>query len=155
MSRAQNKLLDSTGWRILVELQRNGRLSLSELARKVNLSAPATQERVRRLEEAGVLTGVHAEVDAAKLGLPMLAFVRINTPTRAYPRFLAAIEAMPEIVECHHIAGVDSFILKVRLASNTHLEEVLRLLGPFGETTTSIVLSSPVRRRAVEAPGEE
>lgn len=152
MPRSANTLLDPTGLRILAELQHDGRLSLSELARRINLSAPATHERVRRLEEAGVIAGYHAEVDAPKLGLPILAFIRINTPTRAYPRFLALVEAMPEVCECHHVAGADSFILKVRVATNAQLEAVLRLLSPFGETTTSIVLSSPVPRRAIQPP---
>ncbi len=79
----------------------------------------------------------------------MLAFIRINTPTRDYPRFLKLIGRMPEVAECHHVAGVDSFILKVRLASNAHLEAVLRQFSAFGETTTSIVLSSPVAWREI------
>lgn len=144
-----DKLLDPTSWRILNALQHQARLSLAELSRKINLSAPATMERLRRLEESGVIMSYRAEVNAAKAGLPMLAFIRINTPTRDYPRFLKLIDGMPEVAECHHVAGVDSFVLKVRLASNAHLEAVLRQFSAFGETTTSIVLSSPVAWREI------
>ena len=142
-----DKLLDRTGWQILGELQRNARISLSDLGRKINLSTPATMERVRKLEEVGIVTGYRADLDATKLGLPILAFVRINTPTRLYPRFLQVVEQSTEIIECHHVAGADSFILKARLVSNAHLEDLLRRLSPFGETNTSIVLSSPLTHR--------
>lgn len=140
---------DLTNWRILRELQRNARQPLSELGRKINLSAPATLERVRKLEEAGIITGYRADLDAAKLGWSILAFIRINTPTRSYPAFLKLIDALPEVAECHHVAGVDSFVLKVRLASNAHLEAVLRRLSAFGDTTTSIVLSSHTTHREI------
>jgi Lrp/AsnC family leucine-responsive transcriptional regulator len=154
VSQTLSKLLDATNKRIVRELQQRARISISELGRKISLSAPATQERLRRLEEAGIIRSYRAEVDAAALGLPIFVFIRINTPTRAYPRFLKRIEQLPEIIECHHVAGVDSFILKARLASNAHLETLLRQLSAFGETTTSIVLSSPIAWRAVEPSSE-
>lgn len=149
MPSSLNKLLDPTGWRILRELQYNARASLTELGRKINLSTPAVVERVRKLEEAGIITGYHAQIDAEKLGLPLLVFIRINTPTREYARFLKVIEQSPEVLECHHVAGADSFILKGRLASNAHLEALLRRISAFGETNTSIVLSSPVASRQI------
>ncbi len=150
MPSVNNKLLDRTNWRILAALQRNARLSLSELGREVNLSAPAVLERVRRLEEAGVIAGYHASINAEAVGLPVLAFIRINTATRDYPRFLAALKEMPEITECHHIAGADSFILKAHLPSNAHVEGLLQRLSAFGRTHTDIVLSSPLPHRAFE-----
>lgn len=150
MTSAIHKLLDRTNWRILAALQRNARLSLSELGREVNLSAPATMERVRKLEEAGVIAGYHAQINPDAIGLPVLVFIRINTPTRDYPRFLAALTEKPEVVECHHIAGADSFILKAHLPSNAHLEKLLQWLSAFGRTHTDIVLSSPLPRRAIE-----
>lgn len=150
MPSAINKLLDRTNWRILSALQRDARMPLSKLGRSVNLSAPATMERVRKLEEAGVITGYRAEINAEAIGLPVQAFIRINTPTRDYPRFLAALEEMPEVVACHHIAGADSFILKAHLASNGNLEKLLQRLSAFGRTHTDIVLSSPIPHRAFE-----
>jgi Lrp/AsnC family leucine-responsive transcriptional regulator len=150
MPAAINKLLDRTNWRILSALQRNARLPLSELGRSVNLSAPATLERVRKLEEAGVITGYRAEISAEAIGLPVMAFIRINTPTRDYPRFLAALDQMPEIVECHHIAGADSFIMKAHLPSNAHVEKLLERLSVFGRTHTDIVLSSPIALRTFD-----
>jgi Lrp/AsnC family leucine-responsive transcriptional regulator len=150
MPSAINKLLDRTNWRILSLLQRDARMSLSQLGRSVNLSAPATLERMRKLEEAGVITGYRAEINPEAIGLPVMAFIRINTPTRDYPRFLKALEEMPEIVACHHIAGADSFILKAHLASNSDLERLLQRLSIFGRTHTDIVLSSPIRLRAFE-----
>lgn len=145
-----HKLLDRTNWHILAVLQRNARMPLSELGREVNLSAPAVMERVRKLEDAGVIAGYRAEINPAAIGLPVLVFIRINTPTRDYPRFLAALEGMPEIVECHHIAGADSFILKAHLTSNNHLEKLLQQLSAFGRTHTDMVLSSPLPQRAFE-----
>jgi Lrp/AsnC family leucine-responsive transcriptional regulator len=107
-------------------------------------------ERVRKLEEAGVIAGYHAQINPDAIGLPVLVFIRINTPTRDYPRFLAALTEKPEVVECHHIAGADSFILKAHLPSNAHLEKLLQWLSAFGRTHTDIVLSSPLPRRAFE-----
>lgn len=82
--------------------------------------------------------------------MSILAFVRINTATRLYPRFLQVVEGSSEIIECHRVAGADSFVLKVRLASNAPLEDVLGRLSPFGETTTSIMLSSPLAHRPIK-----
>lgn len=143
------KLLDATGRKILTALQENARLSLSELGRRVGLTQPATAERVKRLEEAGVITGYHAEVDQTKLGWSILAFVRLNTPAEKYPRFLKAAADWPEILECHHVSGGDSFMLKVIASSTAHLEDLIGRLSPFGGTATTIVLSSPIRRKNI------
>jgi Lrp/AsnC family leucine-responsive transcriptional regulator len=143
------KLLDSTGRKILTALQENARLSLSELGRRVGLTQPAAAERVKRLEESGVISGYHAEIDPTKLGWPILAFVRLNTPAEKYPRFLKAAADWPEIMECHHVSGGDSFVLKVIASSMVHLEELIGRLSPYGGTTTTIVLSSPIKRKII------
>jgi len=146
------RLLDAVGWAILAALQDDARLTYNDLGRRVGLSPPAVTERVRRMEEAGIITGYRAEVDAARLGWPLLAFMRIVTPGGQDARFHTAIRAMPEIVECHRVTGSDSFILRVRITSMAHLEALIDRLKPFGQSMTSLVLSSPVERRALVEP---
>ncbi len=144
------KLLDGTGREILRQLQTEGRISFAELGRRVGLSLPAVAERVRRMEAAGLITGYRAEVDPARLGLPVMAFVRISTPEARYSRLIELARDLPEVLECHHLTGADAFMLKVVAASIPRLEAVLVRLGAYGQTTTSIVLSSPVIGRVLE-----
>jgi len=147
-----SKLLDAKGWELLKELQLDARLSFAELGRRVGLSTPAAAERVRNLEAAGVITAYRAELDLKKLGLPMLAMIRISAVGDVLPRITAVVRAMPEVLECHRGTGADSFIMKVAVASVAHLETLIDRLTPFGTTSTSIVLSSPVERRLIEKP---
>ncbi len=144
------KLLDKTGRQLLRELQENARLSFSELGRRVGLSTPAVVERMRRLEEAGLVTGYRAEVSPEKMGLPITAYIRLFTAAKEYPRFLALAETMPEIMECYHVTGAESFVLKVVTESLGHLESVIARVSPFGETATSVVLSAPLKKRILE-----
>lgn len=144
------RLLDETGWRILRELQENARITFSELGRRVALTAPAVADRVRRLEEAGVIRGYRVEVDREALGLPVLAFIRI-TATGAECRALAAeISGFPEVLECHRVTGEEAFIAKVAVRSVAHLQDLIDRLMPYGETITSIVLSSPISYRTID-----
>lgn len=152
MASGSEKILDEIGWKILRELQENARVSFAELGRRVSLSIPAVTERVRRLEDAGIITGYHAEVDAEKIGLPITAFIRMNIVGDMTPRLTALLKELPEISECHRGTGGDSFIMKVNVASVHHLERLIDRLLPFGTTTTSIVLSSPVAKRKLERP---
>jgi Lrp/AsnC family transcriptional regulator, leucine-responsive regulatory protein len=154
MALASEKLLDEIGWHILRELQENARLSFAELGRRVGLSIPAVTERVRRMEDAGIITGYHAEIDPEKIGLPITAFIRMNIVGDMTPRLTALLKELPEISECHRGTGGDSFIMKVNVASVHHLERLIDRLLPFGTTTTSIVLSSPVGKRLIEQPQE-
>ncbi|MEU3556760.1 Lrp/AsnC family transcriptional regulator [Streptomyces fragilis] len=140
---------DSTDLRILEVLQRDGRASFTELARAVSMSASAVTERVRRLEEAGVIQGYSAVVDPERLGLPILAFVWLRYPTGNYKPFHDLVAVTPEIVEAHHVTGADCFVLKVTARSMRHLEEVTGRIGGLGSVTTSVVYSSPLPRRAV------
>ncbi|MCZ7650572.1 MAG: Lrp/AsnC family transcriptional regulator [Thermoanaerobaculia bacterium] len=145
-------MLDATGWRLLQELQEDARLSFAELGRRVGLSTPAVAERVRNLEAAGLVRGYRAEIDLAKLGLPILAFVRMSVVGDVLGRITAVAQELPEVLECHRGTGDDSFVMKVAVASVEHLEHLIDRLTPFGTTSTSIVLSSPVPRRTVAPP---
>ncbi|MFM9371103.1 Lrp/AsnC family transcriptional regulator [Streptomyces sp. Da 82-17] len=138
---------DATDRRILDVLQRQGRASYAELARAVSMSASAVTERVRRLEEAGVITGYAAVVDPERLGLPILAFVRLRYPNGNYKPFHDLVDATPEILEAHHVTGDDCFVLKVSARSMRHLEEISGKVGALGSVTTSVVYSSPLPRR--------
>lgn len=140
---------DATDWRILEVLQREGRAGYAELARAVSMSASAVTERVRRLEEAGVIAGYTAVVVPERLGLPILAFVRLRYPHGHYKPFHDLVEATPEILEAHHVTGDDCFVIKVAARSMSHLEEVSGRIGALGSVTTSVVYSSPLPRRAI------
>lgn len=150
MALDSQKLLDDIGWHILEELQANARISFAELGRRVGLSIPAVTERVHKMEDAGIITGYHAEVNAEKIGLPITAYIRMGITGNVTAQLTALIGDMKEVTECHKGTGGDSFILKVRVASIHHLEHVIEKLIPFGTTTTSIVLSSPVTKRRIE-----
>ena len=104
---------DATDWSILIELQRDGRIPLTELGRRVNLSASATTERVRRLEATGVITGYRAEIDLAKVGLPVLAVVRLKYPGSQHQPLHRMLEDRSEILECLRTTGDDCYTLKV------------------------------------------
>jgi Lrp/AsnC family leucine-responsive transcriptional regulator len=147
--------LDAIGWRILVELQDNARLSFSELGRRVGMTPPAVAERVRRLEEAGVIGGYRLELNVDKLGLPVLAFVRLAVRGGSSAEIRAAVAEMPEVLECHHVTGEDCYVLKVAVPSVRHLEGLLEPLLRFGSTTTSIVISSPVTHRVIAPRGHQ
>jgi len=118
----QEKLLDDVGWQILAALQDNGRLSFAELGRRVHLSLPAVAERVKRMEEAGVITGYHAAVSMDRLGLSIGAFIRISTSQEGCARLVALATERPEIRECYRLTGTDSYIMKVAVTSIAHLK---------------------------------
>ncbi|HKX29233.1 MAG TPA: Lrp/AsnC family transcriptional regulator [Blastocatellia bacterium] len=142
--------IDGVNWRILTELQRDARLSMAELGRRVGLSAPAAAERVRRLEDAGVIEGYRAMVRMSAVGRPILAFIRISTHATVKDRVAEIAKGMPEVIECHRSTGNDCFILKVAASSMSHLEVVTDAFTDFGKVATSIVLSSPVSGRTVD-----
>lgn len=148
-----DKLLDETGWQILRELQENARVSYSELGRRVALTPPAVAERVRRMEEAGIISGYRVELDMERVGLPIGAFVRIKAAGDINCWQLGQkVRDFPEVLECHRVTGDDSYIMKVAVRSVGHLEELIDRLMPYAETVTALVLSSPVTHRVVE-PG--
>ncbi|MFB9518147.1 Lrp/AsnC family transcriptional regulator [Streptomyces purpureus] len=140
---------DATDWRILEALQQQGRASFAELARTVSMSASAVTERVRRLEETGVISGYTAVVDQERLGLPILAFVRLRYPNGNYKPFHDLLDTTPEVLEAHHVTGDDCFVIKVATRSMKHLEEISGKIGTLGSVTTSVVYSSPLPRRPI------
>ena len=144
--------LDDADWRILAALQRNARASYAELARTVAMSPSAVTERVRRLEESGVITGYSAVLDPDRLGHPILALVRLRYPHGNYKPFHALLDTTPEIIEAHHVTGEDCFVLKVLARSMRHLETVTGRISGLGPVTTSIVYSSPLPRRDLNYP---
>jgi Lrp/AsnC family leucine-responsive transcriptional regulator len=144
--------LDQTDWRILAELQRDGRLSYNQLGRLVNMSSPAVAERVRRLEESGVIAGYQARVDPAQAGLPLTAFVQLRCALGRCLLKTTTADDYPEVVEVHKLSGASCSMLKVRAASMAHLEGLFERLGAHGEMNTYIVLSTQYEGRAVDAP---
>ena len=147
-----DRLLDDTGWRILDLLQDNARMPFSELGRRVGLSAPAVAERVRRMEDAGLITGYRAEVALEKLGFPIVALIRVAAPEEKCRRLKTLVQGLAEVLECHHVTGADAYVLKVVAASMKHLESVIEAVARHGGTpATAVVLSSPVTRGASSA----
>jgi Lrp/AsnC family transcriptional regulator, leucine-responsive regulatory protein len=141
--------LDEVDWQILVALQRDGRLSYAELAREVSMSASAVIERVRRLEESGVIIGYRADVALERVGLGILAYVRLRYPSGNYRPFDRLVAETPEVLEAHHVTGEDCFLLRVAARSMRHLETVTGRLATLGAITTTVVYSSPLPRRDV------
>jgi Lrp/AsnC family transcriptional regulator, leucine-responsive regulatory protein len=145
--------LDDLDWRILEGLQENARITFSELGRRVSLTPPAVAERVRRMEDSGVITGYRVELDHARVGLPILAFVRLRAAGDIKCLELGErTKDIPEILECHRVTGEDSYIVKAAVRSVEHLERLVDALMPYAETVTSLVFSSPVTGRTIQAP---
>ncbi|WP_374008872.1 Lrp/AsnC family transcriptional regulator [Leifsonia sp. LS-T14] len=144
---------DSVDRLLLAELQRDGRQTIAELARTVHMSNSAVAERVRRLEEAGVIAGYRAVIDPDRLGYGILAFLRLRYPSSQYGPLHDLLAGIPEVVEAHHVTGDDCFILKVVATSMRHLEEISGQVGTLGSVTTSVSYSSPFPARPIVAPG--
>ena len=147
---SENGALDATNLRLLAELQADARITQAELGRRVGLSAPAVAERLGRLEREGVITGYHAAVDPRTLGYALAAIVRMRPAPRQIPAVAEIARDTAEVVECHRVTGEDCFYMKVHVRSVEHLEEVIDRFTPYGQTTTSIIQSSPVPRRGLQ-----
>jgi len=143
-------MLDEIDQKLLHILQEDARTSYAELGRQVGLTTPSVIERVRKLEDSKIITGYRAEIDTARVGRPILAFVRMSITGVDYSHIIEVAESSNEVLECHRGTGEDSFIMKIAVSSVGHLQDVIDRLTPYGITTTTIVLSSPVKRRTVE-----
>lgn len=141
--------LDSTDHAIIAALQRDGRMSVADLARTVRLSSSSTADRLRRLTSHGVITGYSATIDPETLGYDVTAFVRLAYPSGNYRPFHDLVEQLPEVVEAHHVTGADCFIIKVLARSMRDLERITGRLASLGGVTTSVVYSSPVPSRHI------
>lgn len=144
--------IDDVDWNIVVALQEDARLSMSALGRRVGLSAPATTERVRRLEERKVIRAYRAEIDLEHVGLSVQAIVRIKAPGHGLDRATRALCALPEVLECHRATGGDCFVLRVAVPDIKELARLLDRLAPFGDLTTSVILSTPLWRKTIGKP---
>jgi Lrp/AsnC family leucine-responsive transcriptional regulator len=144
---------DKLNVELLRLLSDDPRLGVSELARRVGMSAPAVRERMLRLEEAGVLR-YRLELDPAALGYPVSAFVRVRPAPGQLGKIIETANSLPQVVECHRVTGEDCFVLKVYLASIEGLDQILDRFLVYGQTTTSIVQSTPVPPRSLPLPGD-
>ena len=147
-----NKEIDAVNRRVLEELQRDPRLTMSELGRRVGMSSPAVTERVRRLEETGVIRGYRLDLNPVALGLPIAAYIRIRPNSGQLPRIAELAQQIPEVVECHRVTGEDCFILKVHIPAIDQLDRLLDSFLLYGSTTTTIIQSSPVPLRPPPLP---
>jgi len=144
--------LDPTDRALLEELQSDARLSLAELGRRIGMSSPAVAERLRRLSDTGVITGFRVDIDPRALGYGLTAIVRVRPAPQQLRKVAEVARATPEVVECHRITGEDCYFVKAHVRSVEHLEEVIDRFTAYGQTTTSIMQSSPVPPRAVALP---
>ena len=141
--------IDATDCLLLGELQEEARVSLAELGRRVGLSAPAVAERLQRLEAAGAILGYRAQVDPRALGFSLTAVIRIRPAPRELSKVVDLARDTPEVVECNRITGDDCYLMRLHVRDVEHMEEVIDRFVIYGQTTTSIVQSSPVAARAV------
>jgi Lrp/AsnC family leucine-responsive transcriptional regulator len=148
--------LDETDWRLIAELQCDARQSYTALGQAVGLSRPAVAERVRRLEDLGVIRGYRAVVDITRVGYSIIAFTRVSGCSRGDAAALSVVlQGMPEVQECFRATGEDCFIVKLAVQSIAHLDAVLEQVRDYGHSTTSVVLSELVSNRQVVSPLRE
>jgi Lrp/AsnC family transcriptional regulator, leucine-responsive regulatory protein len=141
--------LDTTDIELLQQLEIDARLSLAELGRRVGLSPPAVADRLERLEETGVIGAYRAEIDPRALGYQLTVVLRIRPAPRELKKVAELAQQTPEVVECHRITGDDCYLMKAHVRDVDHMEEVIDRFAIYGQTTTSIVQSSPVPRRGL------
>jgi Lrp/AsnC family leucine-responsive transcriptional regulator len=150
MASKSKRLLDEIGWRILAALQENARAPFSALGHRVGLSAPAVADRVRRMEDAGIITGYHVELAPEELGYSITAIVRISAPEENCVRLGTLVRSLPGVVESHRVTGSDRLVVKIATASIADLDQIVRELSRYGTATTAVVLSS--RSNAMVSP---
>jgi Lrp/AsnC family leucine-responsive transcriptional regulator len=150
MALQSERSLDQTDWKILRELQKDARLSYNKLGRRVGLSAPAAAERVRKLEDAGIITSYGAQVDVTKIGLPLLVFIQLRCAPGMCLFKTSSAEKFPEILEIHKLSGSHCALLKVALSSMKHLEAFNERLDIHGEHITNVVTSNLFSQRIID-----
>jgi len=155
MALKTSRTIDQTDWKLISELELDARQSFSELGRKVGLSQPATAERIKSLESAGIIRGYRVDIDRAKLGYAIDAFIRIETDGANCHGLQRNIAQLPEVLECHRVTGEGSYLIRAALQSIAQLEGLIDRLLPYGSPTTSIVLSTPLPPRNPGGPLHE
>ena len=123
-------------------------------SRRIGLSPTATAERIKQMEEVGILRGYTVEIDRDALGLEVMAFIRMSCGAQQYHRLLDYVQTLEEVRECHHLTGSDDFLLKVTTTSMGDLEALIEALLPYGNLVTSLVLSTPVELRRYAVTGK-
>jgi len=144
--------MDELDWKVLALLQRNGRMTYTDLGRQVHLSVPAITDRVKRMEEAGIIEGYSVRVNAAAAGYAVSALIGITVPQPAKAKFLKFLDTIPEVLECHHVTGADSYVIRLVAVSLSDLERLIERINLYGETRTSIVMSTPLVARGLQRP---
>ena len=153
--RYENGDLDATDARILEALIDDARITIAKLARTVGLSPPSVSERIKRLEEAGVIEGYTLRINPKALGLPLAAWLRIRPVPGQFHKVAGILQRLPEIVECDRITGEDCFIARAHVRSMDDLEKLIDQVIPYAMTNTSIIQSSPVKRRLPPISGND
>lgn len=143
--------LDSTNWQILELLQQEARMSYAEIGKEVGLTAPAVAERVRKLEEAGIITGYHAHVNLDALGLTLMGLVHVQNPKIYANRVTALAQSCPEVLTCDEVTGQNNYVLRVIAANRAHLRDVIQRFLEYGMTTSSVVLARHVVFKPITA----
>lgn len=141
--------MDSTDAKIIEILQDNGRISMKDLGISVGLTSPAVSERVKRLEEAGIISGYKAIINPDSMGRAIKAFINVSLPGTSYDAFIETVKNDHRIVECHHITGDDSSLIKVIVENMEDLENVIDSLKDYGRTKTSVILSTPIQAKSI------
>lgn len=144
------KKLDETDRKIIEILQEDGRISMKDLGKLIGLTSPAVSERIKRLENCGIISGYKAIINPDALGRNIKAFIHISLPgNQSYAEFLENAKSDPRIVECHHITGDDCSLLKVLVRDMQELENVIDSIKKIGSTKTSVILSTPIQAKSI------
>lgn len=144
------KVNDVYNRKILLELQKNARISYTELGKKIGLTGPAVKERVQKLEEAGVIKGYQAKLDLEKIGYSLMAIIHFKMNPGSIHQFIEQLHEIPEVIEVNRITGGDNMVIKVVLSESSHLEKLINRFIEYGVPNTSIVLSTPIEDRILE-----
>lgn len=144
------KKLDETDRKIIEILQEDGRISMKDLGKLIGLTSPAVSERIKRLENCGIISGYKAIINPDALGRNIKAFIHISlSGSQSYAEFLENAKSDPRIVECHHITGDDCSLLKVLVRDMQELENVIDSIKKIGSTKTSVILSTPIQAKSI------
>jgi len=145
-----HKVIDDLNWSILEELQKNARLSTTEIGRRIGLSAPAVADRIEKMEEHGIIKGYHTLLDLDKLGLTIRAFILFKNNSLKHAELIKVVESIPEVVEWHTITGSFAVLLKIATDTSERLGKIIEQLEESGETNTSLILSKSSRSAVIK-----